>query len=88
MTLPSGATTTPLHELHSATCVQHVGIWSVCVCERACVGNLCAHSVFVSRCLQHTLIQYMLQSCMIWHILSPEHFAVSPQTIAVYVCGN
>lgn len=33
LTLPCGATRTPLHELRSATCVEHVGIW-LCVYER------------------------------------------------------
>lgn len=43
LTLPCGATRTPLHELHSATCVQHVGIW-LCVCTREKVRcDLCAH---------------------------------------------
>lgn len=34
-TEPSGATRTQLHELPSATCVQHVGIW--CMRVRVCV---------------------------------------------------
>ena len=31
LALPSGAGGAPLHELHSATCVEHVAVW-LCVC--------------------------------------------------------
>lgn len=55
--LPSGATRTPLHELHSATCVQHVGIWPVCVRERVRWSFVCAHyvCVWVFAVLSHTI---------------------------------
>lgn len=88
MALPSGASRTPLHELHVVTCVQHVGIW------RVCVGHFCV-CTFVFGCL--VVLSHTTQAggagggrgwCLIWHILSPEHFPVSLLTIIVYVCGN
>lgn len=75
----------PEHPCMNST-LQHVfNMWASGVCVCVCVFYVC---VWLFAALSHT---NTLQAvcCMIWHILSPEHFPVHLLTILVYVyvCG-